>query len=55
MAEEGRPEVHGAEAQLARSQVTVSLSGDGFVPPLVEAPATEGAGRLARYVEEVVT
>jgi hypothetical protein len=36
-------------------QFTVSLSGDGFEPPLVEAPPQEGAGRLARYVEELVT
>ena len=36
-------------------EFTVSLSGDGFEPPLVEAPPTEGANRLARYVEEVVT
>lgn len=36
-------------------EFTVSLSGDGFVPPLVEAPPMEGASRLARYVEEVVT
>jgi hypothetical protein len=36
-------------------EFTVSLSGDRFEPPLVEAPPQEGAGRLASYVEELVT
>jgi hypothetical protein len=30
-------------------ELTVSLSGDGFEPPLVEAPPAEGADRLACY------
>ena len=36
-------------------EFTVSLSGDEFEPPLVNAPAAEGADRLARYTEGLVT
>lgn len=34
---------------------TVSLSGDEFEPPLVAVPVVEGADRLARYAEGLVT
>ena len=36
-------------------EFTVSLSGDEFEPPLVDAPLAEGADRLARYTEGLVT
>lgn len=36
-------------------EFTVSLSGDEFEPALVDAPAAEGADRLARYTEGLVT
>jgi hypothetical protein len=36
-------------------ELTVSLSGDEFEPPLVAAPIVEGAHRLARYAEGLVT
>ncbi len=36
-------------------EFTVSLSGDEFEPPLAAAPIVEGAHRLARYAEGLVT
>jgi hypothetical protein len=42
-------------ASTPQIEFTVSLSGDEFEPPLVDAPAAEAADRLARYTEGLVT